>query len=58
MAQTFEHHHHHHHHGDTHPPAPILPSLLRSSVGQRVAIAAVCAALLWLCALWASGWLP
>jgi hypothetical protein len=48
-------HHHHHHVGNVHPPAALAPSLLRSSVGQRLALAAGVAAALWLCVLWAIG---
>ena len=53
MAYVYEHHHHHH--GSAHPPAIVPPSLLRSSLTQRLALAAGIAALLWLCALWAIG---
>jgi hypothetical protein len=48
-------HHHHHHHGAGHPPAAVLPSLLRASVRYRLAIAAVLSALVWLAAWWAVG---
>jgi hypothetical protein len=54
MAHTPDSHHHHHH-GSVHPPAVVLPSLLRASLAQRLAIAAGVTALLWLCALWAMG---
>ena len=53
MAHT--HAHHHHHRGSVHPPAAVLPSLLRGSLAQRLAIAAGVAVLLWLCVLWAMG---
>jgi hypothetical protein len=49
------HPHHHHHHGSIHPPAAVLPSLLRGSLSQRLVIAATVTVLLWLCALWAIG---
>ena len=39
--------HHHHPSGRAHPPAPIAPSILRASVLQRLAIAAVLIALIW-----------
>ena len=55
MAHTHHGHDQHRHHGGAHPPAAVLPSLLRSSLAQRLAIAAGLAALLWLCALWAIG---
>jgi len=55
MAHTHDHGHDHHHHGGAHPPAAVLPSLLRSSLAQRLAIATGLAALLWLFALWAIG---
>jgi hypothetical protein len=40
-------HPHPHSHPGGHPAAPVPPSLLRLSAGQRVAIAAALAALLW-----------
>jgi hypothetical protein len=46
--------HHHHHHGAPHPSPPISPSLLRFSVLQRLAIAAVPVALIWAAFLWAA----
>lgn len=54
MTHTHDHPHHHHP-GIGHPPAPVLPSLLRSSLGQRLAIATGLSALIWLCAYWAIG---
>jgi hypothetical protein len=45
--------HHHHHSGGAHPPAPIAPSILRASVWQRLAIAAVLIAVIWASVLWA-----
>ena len=54
MAHTHDSHHHHHH-GSVHPPAAVLPSLLRGSLAQRLLLAASVTALLWLCALWAMG---
>jgi hypothetical protein len=55
MAHGHDHHHHHHHLGSVHPPAAVLPSLLRSSLAQRLGLAAGLAALLWLFAAWAMG---
>jgi hypothetical protein len=48
-------HHHHHHPGEMHPAAAVSPSLLRSSLGQRLAIAAGLSAAIWLVAYWALG---
>jgi len=52
-----DHHHHglHHHHspGHAHPPATAHPSILRMSVLERLAFAAVLIALLWGSAFWA-----
>jgi hypothetical protein len=45
--------HAHHHPGHIHPPAATAMSLLRLSAWQRLGIAAVLAALLWLAAYWA-----
>jgi hypothetical protein len=43
-----------HHHGDApHPPPAVLPSLLRLSSVQRLALAAVVIALMWGAVLWA-----
>ena len=56
MAHAHDHSQHHHHHpGSIHPPAPVLPSLLRGSLRDRLVIAAGVAVLLWLCAWWAMG---
>jgi hypothetical protein len=49
------HPHHHHHPGHSHPAAAITPSILRMSVGQRLAAAAVVVALIWGVVLWAIG---
>jgi len=45
--------HHHHHLGGAHPPAAVAPSILRASVWQRLAIAAVLIAAIWASVLWA-----
>jgi hypothetical protein len=45
-------HTHHHHPGRGHPAA-LTASMLRLSVWQRLAIAAVAIALLWAAAFWA-----
>jgi len=45
--------HHHHRAGDVHPSPTIAPSLLRMAVPQRLAIAGVLIALIWLAVLWA-----
>ena len=44
---------HHHHSGAIHPSPTIKPSLLRLSAPQRIAVAGVLLALIWLSALWA-----
>jgi len=45
----------HHHHGDEAHPSPVISlSLLRLSVPQRLALAAVLIALIWAAALWAT----
>jgi hypothetical protein len=44
----------HHHAAGAHPSPTILPSLLRLSLPQRLAIAAGLIALLWLAVLWAT----
>jgi hypothetical protein len=44
---------HHHHSGATHPSPTIKPSLLRLSAPQRIAVAGVLVALIWMSALWA-----
>jgi hypothetical protein len=46
-------HHHSHPPGQGHPPASISPSILRMSVMERLALAAVLIAGLWGAALWA-----
>ena len=48
-AEHTDDHHHHHHHppGHAHPPAAIAPSILRLSVLERLAVAAVLIALIW-----------
>jgi hypothetical protein len=45
--------HHHHHSGHIHPPATIDPSILRLSVLERLAAAAVVIAVLWAIVAWA-----
>jgi hypothetical protein len=47
------HRHHHHHAGDVHPPASVHASILRLSVMERLAAAAVAIALVWAAVLWA-----
>jgi hypothetical protein len=49
-----DHSHHHHHPGHLHPPAPLHASILRMSVGERMAVAVAVIALLWLAAIWAT----
>jgi hypothetical protein len=48
-----DHSHHHHHAGHAHPPVSAHPSILRLSVLERLALAAVAIAVLWLAAFWA-----
>jgi hypothetical protein len=45
--------HRHHHPGHNHPPAAMGPSLLRLSVPERLAFAAVAVAVLWAVTFWA-----
>jgi hypothetical protein len=45
--------HHHHPPGQGHPPASIAPSILRMSVFERLALAAVLIVVLWGVVLWA-----
>jgi hypothetical protein len=45
--------HHHHHPGHAHPSPRIAPSLLRLSVGARLAMVAVVVAALWGAVFWA-----
>jgi hypothetical protein len=45
--------HHHHGPGHAHPPATAHPSILRMSVLERLAFAAVLMAVLWGSAFWA-----
>jgi hypothetical protein len=47
------HHHHHHHPGHAHPPTAIGASILRLSLGERLAAAAGVIALIWMVTLWA-----
>jgi hypothetical protein len=47
------HPHHHHHPGHTHPPAAVMPSLLRLSVWQRLGVAGGLIVLIWLAVYWA-----
>jgi hypothetical protein len=42
----------HHHPGHAHPPAAVSASLLRLSVAQRLGLAAVLIALVWLTVFW------
>jgi hypothetical protein len=53
MPTHVQHPHHHHHPGEGHPPAAISPSMLRMSVFERLAIAAVLVAALWGVVAWA-----
>ena len=46
-------HHHHHHPGHVHPPASVLPSILRLSALQRLGFAAALIALVWAATFWA-----
>jgi hypothetical protein len=50
---THVHPHPHRHPGQGHPPASVLPSILRMSVVERLAIAAALIVLLWGAVLWA-----
>lgn len=50
---THVHPHHHHHPGRGHPPASISPSILRMSVLERLAVAAVLIVVLWGAVFWA-----
>ncbi len=45
--------HHHHHTGEAHPVARVAPSLLRMSALERMAVAAIAAAVLWIAVGWA-----
>ena len=45
--------HHHHHTGEAHPVARVAPSLLRMSALERLAVAAIAAAVLWIAVWWA-----
>ncbi len=45
---------HHNHGGAPHPSPAILPSLLRFSVSQRLAIAGTLTALIWAAFWWAT----
>jgi hypothetical protein len=45
--------HHHHHTGEAHPVARVAPSLLRMSAGERLALAAIAAIVLWAAVWWA-----
>jgi hypothetical protein len=58
MTMSDHHHHghddhHHHHAGHAHPPAVLQVSILRLSAPQRLGVAGVVIALLWLAAFWA-----
>ncbi len=48
-----EHHRHHHLPGHSHPPAAIGPSILRLSVFERLAFAAVLTVIVWVAVIWA-----
>ena len=48
-----EHHHHHHQPGHAHPPASVHPSILRLSVPERLAAAALVIVALWGAVYWA-----
>jgi hypothetical protein len=50
--------HHHHDPGQAHPSPKISPSLLRLSVPERLAVAGLPLALVWVATLWAVGLLP
>jgi len=51
---THEHHHHHHHDPDhAHPSATVSASILRLSVMERLAAAAVVIAVVWGAVYWA-----
>jgi hypothetical protein len=45
--------HHHHRAGDLHPPPIVAPSLLRLAVPQRLGLAGMLIAVIWLAVLWA-----
>jgi len=45
--------HHHHGAGQAHPVARVAPSLLRMSALERLALAAIAAAVLWTAVWWA-----
>ena len=45
--------HHHHHSGEAHPVARVAPSLLRMSALERLAVAAIAAAVLLIAVWWA-----
>ena len=49
------HHHRHHALGHAHPPASVLPSILRLSAAERVTGAALLIAVLWALVFWAMG---
>ena len=53
MSDHHSHAHHHHHPGQGHPPTTAHPSILRMSVLERLAFAAVLIAVLWGSAFWA-----
>jgi hypothetical protein len=46
---------HHHHAAGPHPSPAILPSLLRLSAAQRLAVAGVLIAVIWAATVWAVG---
>jgi len=45
--------HHHHPPGQGHPPATMAPSVLRMSVTERLALAALLIIVLWSAVIWA-----
>jgi len=52
------HPHHHHPPGQGHPPATVLPSILRLSAVGRLALAAVMIVVLWGVVFWAEKGVP
>jgi hypothetical protein len=52
MAHDHHHHHHHHHAGHAHPPATVSPSILRQSLGGRLAVVSVFIVALWAAVYW------
>ena len=52
MAQDHHHHHNHHHAGHAQPPATESPSILRQSLGGRLAVVSIFIAALWAAVYW------